>query len=316
MILCFGTFAKALSCCRHGLTENEFVARIVWVIDRKNSCLGESLDYEITEEFLDDREDIGNPSVVSKLLSCKQALTLRSNKLPSTEIACETFKDKVIPFIDPDKIMKSVLAVLYIISKDDTIDTVNMEKFKSCFGLYKDELLRQRKFYVPDFFARVLLYATYVKNKNDLSGVEEITDEFVENAAKICWVETKWNHEGLIVEILPKEERILLDNIIMLNKMSYSLMKDEQPLDVDIGLIGVNEKDFFPSFFRDIEFKCDRRLVSEKLIKYVKLVREFFECLTANQQKGWPVYPNEQLQDKLHKIDGLNNEIQELVIYH
>lgn len=117
MILCFGTFASVLNRCKQGLSQDKFIPRIVWVVDSKNRCLGDGLDYEISGDDLETMEMLGNPSVVSKLLSCKQSLNLRTTSRPSLEIVAERFNAKVVPFIDEDKVAKAVLALLRIISR-------------------------------------------------------------------------------------------------------------------------------------------------------------------------------------------------------
>lgn len=143
MILCFGIFAGILSYCRKILPEVKFVPRIAWVVDKMNSSLGSKIKSDVADGDLDGME--GNSSVVSRLLSCERGFELSNISLPSVEVAAERFKAKVLPFIDDDKIGKAVLAILYVISKDESIEGKRKESFRKHIGMHKDELLRQKK---------------------------------------------------------------------------------------------------------------------------------------------------------------------------
>ena len=101
MILCFGTFAKILSCCSKKLPDVRFVPRIAWVVDRMHSSLGPVVDSDIADGNFDGM--VGNKSVVSRLLSCERGFELSNKSLPSAEVAAERFRAKVLPFIDQDK---------------------------------------------------------------------------------------------------------------------------------------------------------------------------------------------------------------------
>lgn len=209
MILCFGTFAGVLNCCKQGLPQERFIPRVVWVVDRKNRCLGsksredryDSEQEEIPDDFLDNME--GNKTVVSKLLSCGRGLRLRDKHLPSVDIASERFKAKIMPYINEDKIVKAVLAVLYIISEDKTIGGERKETFKKYVGMYRDELLGYAKFDVPDFFTKVLLYTTFVNNRNGKPYAKEITEDFIERVATTIdgSAKSKWDATTQTVEI-------------------------------------------------------------------------------------------------------------------
>lgn len=203
MILCFGIFARILNCCRQDVLPGvKFVPKIAWVVDRKNSSLAVGLKDEVKDEELDDME--GNSTVVTKLLSCERPLVIKSKRLPSIEEASKDFKSKVMPHINGDKIAKAVLAVLYIISKDETIVNERKETFRKFVGMYKDELLQQIKFDPPDFFARVLLYTTCVNNEEGCPYVKEITDDFIEKvaAALDSRTELKWDTTTKTAEII------------------------------------------------------------------------------------------------------------------
>ena len=110
----------------------------------------------------------------------------------------------MIPHINEYKIDKAVLAVLYIISKDETIGAECKETFKKYVGMYRDDLIKQEKFCVPDFFARVLLYTTCVDNNEGHPYAKEITDDFIEKvaAAMDSRTELKWDTTTKTVEII------------------------------------------------------------------------------------------------------------------
>ena len=149
MILCFGIFASALSYCTHGTPQVKFIPRVAWVVDRRNSSLANELDFDV-----DDPDGLeGNKAVVSRLLSCERPLVLRDKQLPSPQVARERFKSKVMPYINEDMVAKVVLAILYIISKDETIETEHKENFRRYLGMSKEDLLRQTVFDAPDFFS-------------------------------------------------------------------------------------------------------------------------------------------------------------------
>ena len=133
MTLCFGIFAGILNCCKRELSQEKFVPRIAWVLDRRNRSLKSESKEDRDEDkgsAVDNPDNTeGNKSVVSRLLSCKRPLVLRENQLPSLEVARERFKSQVMPFINEDMVAKAVSAVLYIISKDETIEAEHKESF-------------------------------------------------------------------------------------------------------------------------------------------------------------------------------------------
>lgn len=318
MRLCFGIFAKILNLCNRDLPQEKFVPRIAWAVDRQNSSLASGLDYSV-----DDPDGMeGNKSVVSKLLSCERPLILRDQRLPTLEVACERFKSKVMPHINEDMVAKAVLAILYIISKDETIVADRKETFKVYFGLHRDELLRQTTFHVPDFFARVLLYTTSVDNHEGCPYAKEITDAFIEKAVNESWAESKWDATTQTVEIMPSEEKHLLDEINMLSELSYSLVAEQMSY-TDTGWLGVDESILFPSRCRRIKFSdpSTKAMVSNKLMQYTKLVHELTDCLMVRQQAAvgqtavWPVFPDERMQDIRQRLTTLSNELLTLGIF-
>lgn len=296
----------------------EFVPKVAWALDRKNSSLAHGLNF-----IVDDPDGMeGNKEVVSNLLSCKRPLKIRAKPLPSLAVARERFKSKVMPHISEDMVAKAVLAILYIISKDETIVAEHEESFRKYLGMHKEELLRQTSFNVPDFFARVLLYTTCIDNKEGGPYVEKITDTFIEKATKDSWSELKWDAATQTVEIIPSEERRLLDEINTLSELRHSLMA-EQVSHTDTGWLDVDESVLFPSRCKSIELGDSRTkaMITNKLMQYMKLVREFTECLAEEQQSmadqtvKWPVFPDEKMRDIRQRLTTLSNELFALGIF-
>lgn len=318
MILCFGIFADILNRCNLGLPQERFVPRLAWVVDRHNSSLAIGLDFDV-----DDPDGMeGNGGVVCRLLLCERRLKLRDKQLPSLQVARERFKSKVMPFINEDMLANAVLAILYIISKDETIETENKESFRRYLGMYKEELLRQTKFDVTDFLTRVLLYTTCVDNKRGQPYVEEITDTFIEKVANDSWTELKWDATSQTVEVVRSEESNFYDEIESLNELRLALM--ETPVNhTDIEWLGVDERVLFPSRYKHMRFKDaeTKRRFSARLVQYTKLVHELTDCLIEQQRSTvgpttmWPIFPDERMQDIRQRLTDLSNELLTLGIF-
>lgn len=317
IILYCGIFASALSYCTHGTPQVKFIPRVAWVVDRRNSSLASELDSDA-----DDPDGLeGNKAVVSRLLSCERPLVLRDKQLPSPQVARERFKSKVMPYINEDMVAKVVLAILYIISKDETIGTEHKESFRRYLGMYKEDLLRQAVFDVPDFLTRVLLYTTCVDNRKGQPYVEEITDTFIEMVANASWTagwtELNWDAATQTVKIVRSEEDIFFDEIDSLNELRYSLM--ETPVNhTDTEWLGVDGRVLFPSRYKCTGIKNTetQRRFSDKLMQYVKLVHELTEYLATSQQSvSWSMLPDEKIRDIRRRLTDLRDELVTLGIF-
>lgn len=312
MILCFGTFVRTLSCCTKCLPQVKFVPKVAWVVDRCNSSLASGLDYVV-----DDPDGMeGNKAVVSRLLSCERPLVLNDKQLPSLAVARERFKSKVMPFINDDKVAEVTLAILYIIFQDKTIGIERKESFKKHLGMYKDELLRQTKFNVPDFFTRVLLYTTCVDNGEGKPFVENITDTFIEKIANESWADLKWDIATQTVEIIPSEAEKFWDEINTINDLRLSLMASQENC-ANTSWLGIDGQTLFPCRYKPIEFKdpSTKRIVTNKLLQYMKLVHEFISCLSTEQQlpqtrtTEWPIFPGERTLAIRQQLQALSDEL-------
>lgn len=319
MILCFGIFAKVLNYCNQRLAQNKFVPRIAWVVDRRNSSLASNLDFDVNDP--DGME--GNPAVVSKLLSCNRPFEIRDKPVPSVEIARERFKSKVMPVLTPDKIKKAVLAILYIINEDETLEAENVEIFRKCFGMYKDELLVQRALNVPDFFTRVLLYTTYTDNEDGRLYTKEITDDFIEKVADDSRIRVKFNDDMQTVEIERTEEMRLWTEVNRIAEIKLCLMQSEEnfcssPIDpIDVMFLYGDAETLFPHMYRRIE-RIDprtKKMMHAKMEDFSKLLHEFAECLRAmtrsmaNQTTEWPIFPDAKALDVRQRLTNVYNEL-------
>ncbi len=322
MILCFGTFARVLSGCREKISATKFVARIAWTVDQMNSCLEAGLDYEISDKDLETIKSLGNAPVVSKLLSCNQDFELKSNKRPLIEDTRKRFESKVMPFISEDMVANAVLALRDIISRDDTIDTLEgtrKETFKKYLGLYRDEFLQQTSFNVPDLFARILLYTTCINNREGEPYIGMITDKFIQDSTSTVWAKLKWDTNTQTLDLLPSEEERFFDEVNALNELRLSLMKEQE----NSGWLGVSESILFPSRHRNIEVRDPeiKRRMSDKLMQYMKLVHEFADSLaaeqqsTANQAMRWSVFPSERTRSIRQQLTTLSNELFALGVF-
>lgn len=273
MTLCFGIFAGILNCCKRELSQEKFVPRIAWVLDRRNRSLKSESKEDRDEDkgsAVDNPDNTeGNKSVVSRLLSCKRPLVLRENQLPSLEVARERFKSQVMPFINEDMVAKAVLAVLYIISKDETIEAEHKESFRRYLGMYKEELLQQTSFDVPDFLTRVLLYTTCVDNKEGQPYVKKITDTFIEEATNDNWAELKWDTITQTLELIPAKEKLLSDRVDQLCQLRSPITADKY---LSTEWIWVNMTDLDPSIWGRTEIRESdaQRLLSRKINPYAQ----------------------------------------------
>lgn len=328
MVLCFGIFAKILSCCRLDLPQEKFVSRIAWSVDKQNSSLASDLDFVV-----DNPEGMeGNKSLVSKLLSCKQSFVLRDKQLPSLEDARERFKSQVMPFIDDEKVANAVLAILYVISQDETIEIKHKEYFKRCLGMDKADVLRQARFDVPDFLTRILLYTIRVDNREGVQFAKDIADTFIEEAATKSWAEAKYDVDTQTVEVIQSVEKQLLDRIETLAEIQFFLVQDSydsrhQLLDLKYDYLknlGIDPEGLFPSQYYPVEsIDLEKRLlITKKMSQISKLLKEFNRCLLEAQklQDGqiitWPIHPGERLRELHKQFEELNEEIYSLIYTH
>ena len=312
MVLCFGTFASILNCCKQNLPQDKFVPRIAWVVDRRNSSLGSEIDFDV-----EDPADIdGNKPVVTRLLSCQRPLVLRDKQLPSHRTAKERFASQVMPSMNESMIAKALLAVLYVIQSDSTIENEYAATFKENLGVSKDKLLTLTKFNAPDFFARVLRYTTYIDNKAGRPYAGKITEAFIERVADECWSELKWHADTQTVEIIPSEAKRLREELYVINEFRLSLMAERVDitdmgwLDIDMGVLFSRESPLI-----EIKDRNTQQMVSRKILQYIRLVHEFVECIleaqkaTSDPIMRWTLFPNERMRDIRQKLTNISDDL-------
>lgn len=312
MVLCFGTFASILNCCKQNLPQDKFVPRIAWVVDRRNSSLGSEIDFDV-----EDPADIdGNKTVVTRLLSCQRSLKLRDKRLPSHRTAKERFASQVMPSMNESMIAKALLAVLYVIQSDSTIENEYAATFKENLGVYKDKLLTLTKFNAPDFFARVLRYTTYIDNKAGRPYAGEINETFIERVADECWSELKWHADTQTVEIIPSEAKRLREEIYVINEFRLSLMAERVDI-TDMGWLDIDMGVLFPreSPLIEIKDRNTQQMVSRKILQYIRLVHEFVECIVEAQKSKlnpipqWTLFPNEKMRSIRQQLTAVSNDL-------
>lgn len=109
--LCFGTFIALLDLCKYNITQERLIAEIVRIIDPAS-------------RYIKDR------TACNKLKKCQINFRLDSgyfNDVPSIASVKECMKNKIIPFIDENKITTIILSLLYIIQNESRNKTLKEE---------------------------------------------------------------------------------------------------------------------------------------------------------------------------------------------
>lgn len=163
-ILCFGVYIRVLQkCCTHNISQ-------------------EFLVVEIAKTVEPDGEFIMDDGAISRWVNCKRGVTIRKQaQQASFEEVSSKFLKGIIPLLNEDRKVLSVLALLDIIEKDNASNCTHKESFKKYFGKTKDVLLAQSEFVLHEFLAASFLYATAcVDNKDGESCVKSIDDAYIE----------------------------------------------------------------------------------------------------------------------------------------
>lgn len=184
MILCFGTFASVLNCCRQHTLQAPFIAKIINIIDSSSRYIG--VDFA------------GDGPAINRLLSCKIDFILSDGvitKVPEQEDVIKRFENEIDPFIDEDNKAKIILTLLDIIRKDKSLDFDKRENLKKYIGFYKEQLLQQNEFVFSDFLGKILLYTICgnVSNKAGITCVKDITLDYINAISKPYVFEFQWD---------------------------------------------------------------------------------------------------------------------------
>ena len=135
--------------------------------------------------------------------------------------------------------------------------------------MYKEELLQQTSFDVPDVLTRVLLYTTCVDNKEGQPYVKKITDTFIEEATNDNWAELKWDTITQTLELIPAKEKLLSDRVDQLCQLRSPITADKY---LSTEWIWVNMTDLDPSIWGRTEIRESdaQRLLSRKINPYAQ----------------------------------------------
>ena len=167
--LVFGTYAKVLVlCAAKERSQGQLVNKIVRSVD--STCKLPS-------------------NAVTLLLQCSTNLPDdRSNALGSVVSAAKTanadavkkyFAEKIVPLIDHNKRKLAVLALLYIINEDDSIDADEIVDVIT--GATKKALRKQSRFVLSDFLAAIFLYTTAAYNRIGKEAALFLTDDYIKH---------------------------------------------------------------------------------------------------------------------------------------
>lgn len=190
MHICFGVVASILNCCRQGINQSDFIARIAFCLDKKSS-------YFTCEN---EKELKGDDPAANKLLHCKRDYVFFSKDIPYKIEHSDVIKDfqtQVEPWIDEDQKAVILLALLDIIGQDTKIDVEKKANFKKFMGIEREQLLRQNTFVFSDFISRLLLYSvgSNIPNTSGKSFISAINKEFITNTRKLYQNEYQWDNE-------------------------------------------------------------------------------------------------------------------------
>lgn len=195
MHICFGVVASILNCCRKGINQSDFIARIAYCLDKKSSYFTENYS------SLENKKEIkGDDPAANKLLRCKRDYVLYSKDIPyaiSLSDVIKDFETYVQPWIDEDQKPAIILALLDIIGQDTKIDFEKKNTFMQFMGIECDKLLRQDTFAFSDFLCRLLLYSvgSNIPNTTDQSFISSINKNFILNTKNLYKNEYQWDSE-------------------------------------------------------------------------------------------------------------------------
>lgn len=197
MHLCFGVVASILNCCRQGVKQSSFVARIAYCLDKESTYITPHDQGEIE----------GDDPAANKLLRCKRDYVFSRKDIPYTIELSDVIRDfraQVEPWIDEDQKPAILLTLLHIIGQDTKIDAEKKATFKRFMGIEREQLLRQNTFVFSDFLCRLLLYVTgsNIPNTTGQSFIGFINKELILNTRNFYQNEYQWNDETQTLVLL------------------------------------------------------------------------------------------------------------------
>ncbi len=176
--LCFGTFIALLDLCKYNITQERLIAETVRIIDPAS-------------RYIKDR------TACNKLKKCQINFRLDSgyfNDVPSIASVKECMKNKIIPFIDENKITTIILSLLYIIQNESRNKTLKEEYLKKFFSADSSQLLTEKEFVFSEFLSRILLYTLYsgINNKIGSNCIKFITEDFINEKISPYTEDCQW----------------------------------------------------------------------------------------------------------------------------
>ena len=187
MRLCFGTLARILRVCRKTVvTDRQLVSAMTKTIDpdckyadgkngqavsRLLNCRGEFSKTEISDE--------AGISAKGERDETNSKVALLAPDVATADLVPK-FIDTVLPLLDEDKKKPAVIALLEIITADQTLVGANKSKFEKCLGASKEQLCNEACIVLSEFLAGLFLYtAVLVENRFDDRFVDTIDNEVV-----------------------------------------------------------------------------------------------------------------------------------------
>lgn len=160
------------------------------------------------------------------------------------------------------------------------------------------------------------MYTTNVDNREGYPDAKEITDDFIEKAAKDSWADVSWDATAQAVEIVPSEEATFFHEVNMLSEL-YRPLLGEQPDYANMEWLGVDKSSLFPSIYRRVDFKDaeTKRMALSKMNQYMKLTHQLVELRAEQQSSKWPIFPDERMRDVRQQLKDLYDELLFLGIF-
>lgn len=192
MRLCFGTFARVLQLCKLDVvTDPRLVGTMTRTIDPNCEYI-KSENATSVHRLLNCTGNLSNGNIVGNGTgvirrpgrSISNVLLLAPNA-DRSDIS-QKFADGVIGFLDENKKMNAVLALLDIIQRDEILDddsaSGKKRSFEKYIGTTKNALLSQSEYVLSDFLAGIFLYsvAAGVVNTVGRESIAELTVGYLE----------------------------------------------------------------------------------------------------------------------------------------
>ena len=165
MKFCFATYTAVLLKCKKPIYNNTIlVSKLISSVCEKHG-----------QELLEDPILVSNYVTGVKNISPRVLVYTLESSAKETE---EYFRQCIIPLLDENSLKECVLALIDIVSQDDSIPDNAIVEYVS--RTTKKQLKQKNSIKIDSFLAGLFLYTmTYTKNKDGHSDVKSITKEYV-----------------------------------------------------------------------------------------------------------------------------------------